>query len=199
MSICDCFKNLTHEDKQTEILGILGDCKQISQNTSIILIYSKIETPTNVCLNTVRYKLRYGINKICICKLYRYNLNIKLKLAGHYLTKIEKIRCTHWGVEFFVIKPKNHSELCHYNRVPSLLHLSHFQLLINGISDRKLLSYVNEGIIPEIIFRRKIPCHSHLGFFGFSDLFNLWIPSVDNKIPSCAKPGIHLNINIFDQ
>ena len=193
---CDCYKGLDHDTKQSEIIEILTGYEHIDHKTQIIIVFCKAIDSISICINTIKYKLSYGINKICICGLHRRFLNIKLKIAHHYLTTIERIPSKLDGVEFYVAKARNHKNNCYNNNLPSLLHLSYFQLLVNGISEQRIVQMVLRGQLPRDIFDRRLKCYTKLEYFGFSDLFNLWIPSVDNVIPSCSKPLKHLNIII---
>lgn len=194
MYTCECIGNLTNEDRHQEIIRILSDCKVLFPKTSVIIIYSKVDENVGACINTVRYNLRPGINKICLCGLYREHLEIKLKLTTHYLTCIEEIKSRKEGTQIFIIKGIYHNIDCPNQKVTSLLHSSYFQLLVEGYSEKKIENLVKQGILPKEIYEQRLKWYNHLSRFGFKDIFNVWIPLTTNKIPSCKKPIPHLNM-----
>ena len=194
MYTCVCKKRINREFKYQEILRVLSESQVIGTDTKEIFIYSKVQEKIEISVNTVKYRLYPGINKICICALYRDYLGFSLRITAHYLTKIEEIKGTVKGKQFYVVKGVNHKKQCKNNRIPSLFDISYNSLLTAGIAEKELGLMSKRGEIPRDVYEKRMPWYNHLGFYSFEDIFNVSIPMTDNIIRSCKKPLQHLNI-----
>jgi hypothetical protein len=187
-------QELTQEGKHKEVIRILDECVLIKSDTVTIIIYSKVVDIVNVSINTVKYKIRPGLNKICLCGLYRRTLSLKLKLVSTYLSEIEEVKSIQKEKQFFVLKGKGHERKCINNRIPKLISLSYFSMIVGGYSERKLYQDTKKGNIPKEIYNQRLPWCNHLARFGFTDIFNVWIPLTTTKVSACKYPSEHLNI-----
>lgn len=193
---CLCFKKLKRYDKNLDIVKYIRRAQSISAGTQIIIIYSKIEQNIKVAINIVTFLIKRGLNKICICRIQRKNLNSYLKISANILCKLEKLETNHEGILVLILKGTSHEKNCINATVPTLLETCLFNLFLEGISNNKLLHLSKEGKIPENIFDQRLSMYTHLGFFDFETIFCLTCPVSQIKMPACDRPNEHLNINI---
>ena len=196
---CKCHAKLSNVQKQVEVLRLIDTVEPVDQSASIIIIYSKLGNDNLICINTVIFKIKPGINKICICNLKQKNLSSRLRISCNLLSKLERIKTKNIGVEIYVLKGKEHENTCINSQVKSLIELSYFQIFLNGIGKNGLEKLVKEGKLPKTVFDQRLKGTNHIGFFNFSDLFHLRFPTIVNKIASCKRPSQHLNINFFNE
>jgi hypothetical protein len=193
---CNC-TNVTNYNKELHVSKYLLKAKRLYHDTSLIIIYSKLAQPTDICINTVIFSVVKGLNKICICRLRKNNYNRFLKIAANVLCTLEEIPTLHRGVIIYVLKGFEHKSECINSQAPTLLDSCFFALFLDGITNGKLLTLVKRGILPQTIYERRLKMYSHLGFFNFKDIFCLPCPIVYNyRVAGCEKPTQHLQITI---
>ena len=194
---CRCITDLSIEEKEFCLRRYLNDTKHIKASTQILVIYSKLKFETKICLNTVKFKIGTGINKICLCRLSnKYNQN--LKLAANYLCRLEKFPLNQIGVEAFILKPFSHYSDCPNNRIPTLTQLCYFNLFVQGYSGRKLKKLADNGIIPRVLYEQREIVRYHMGYFTFSEWFAICGIAGNSRLPSCKEPEQHLGLNPLD-
>jgi len=193
---CKCVENLDQTKKDFYLKRAIAEVQYLKGHTSIIIIFSKLKKETNIFLNGTPFKIAYGYNKICICKIAN-NFGGCLKIGANYLCKLEKIDKGQIGVEIFTLKTYNHSPNCENNIVPSLLELSYFELFQQGICGEKLKQLYKTRHIPKELYIDRPKARSHLGLFESKNWLSFCWPR-GTIITSCKKPMKHLSINVFD-
>jgi len=196
MPICECFENLTFDNKQKLIQHSLSTCHVIDKSTKTIIVFSNIDEVITLAVNTVRYNIQKGANRICVCTFSILKSAPNLRINTHYLTKLVKIPSVQKNTEVFIAKGWFHDRNCINSQPISLKTLCYFQVFLNysPITGLVLKRLAEQGTIPKSIAENRLPCYSHFGYFKFNQVFNLWCPALNTTFVSCQQPEKHLHM-----
>lgn len=193
---CRCVSSI--ELRVKRVTRYLNNKQSVKKSTKSIIIYSKLEKPQTICINTVKFKVPKGLNKLCICKINSEKCNEYLKVGANLYCILEETKSNTKGTQIFILKEASHETECKLNSPESLLDICFRALYLNGIGTKRLEKEVKCGNLPKEVFDQRPKIYSHLSFFGFENIYNICCPTNNSRISSCTNPETHLNINLAD-